>query len=787
MLFGAQASHPSIVPAEQRRLPEDGESLFGKGGFACIPVVRLRREILLEGGGRTGRDARPVEVAVLDLAFAYDGVEIRASDDDAELERDDAGEQRARFLLERFGAVEIGCEQELGALLAGDADYVVDVDGDARGICLFVAEVLPRLRALGFQVEIALDFPWQVADADTPWYARLDPADGLKADWFNLQLGIEIGGQYINLLPALLDLLEQIPPSARLESILPSGGRPFALATADDRYVLVPPDRLRVLVKVLREIYDEDAAGAGVFFLPPGLTGALVELDLGFAASGAALNWQGATNVRDRATSLATRPAGRDTRLPTGLCATLRPYQREGLAFLQHLRAHDVGGILADDMGLGKTLQTIAHLLLEKERGDLRGPSLVVAPTSVIGNWRRELHRFAPSLRVLVMTGGGRRALWRMAARHDVVLVTYATLLRDEALIEGLHFHLLVLDEAQAIKNTRSRARAVVCGVNARHRLCLTGTPIENNLGELWSLLDFLAPGLLGEEDWFRTRFAIPIEREGNDEQLRVLREHVAPFLLRRRKEEVARELPPKTEIFQAIDLVGPQRDLYESLRVAAHTEVRRAIEKKGLGASTITILGALMRLRQCCCDPRLLPGESARDVRESAKYEAFMTLLRQQLADGRRVLVFSQFARMLALLGQGLRDEDIGHVTLTGATANRQVPIDAFEKGRADVFLISLKAGGTGLNLTSADTVIHYDPWWNPAAQRQATDRAHRIGQRKPVFVHKLIVAGSVEEQMVRLQDRKQRLSDGLLGQAATAGPRLSENDVERLFSAMP
>jgi superfamily II DNA or RNA helicase len=725
-------------------------------------------------------------MAVMDLSFEYDAADA----DGKESAPDPAGERRARFLLERFGAVELDCARELQGALATDADYVVDVDGDARNICLFVAETLPRLRRLGFQIEIAADFPWQVAAAEMPWYARLDPCDGAKADWFNLELGIEIDGRRVNLLPALLDLLEQSPRAARLESLLPTGSRPFALQTVPGHYVLVPPERLRIVIKVLREIYDEETAPGGPVFLPPALTGALVELDRGFSGAGRGLEWQGATAVHERAASLLARPSSATSGAavhPRGLRATLRPYQSDGVAFLQHLRAHDVGGLLADDMGLGKTLQTIAHILLEKESGRMDAPAVVVAPTSAIINWRRELARFAPGLRVLAMKGQGRRRLWRSARQHDVLLVTYATLLRDEALTETQHFHLVVLDEAQAIKNPRSRCRAVVAGLRARYRLCLTGTPLENNLGELWSLLDFAAPGLLGDEDWFRTRFSIPIERRGDHAQLATLRDHVAPFILRRRKEEVARELPPKTELALSVELEGPQRDLYESLRVAAHAEVRRAIEKKGLGASTITILGALMRLRQCCCDPRLVPGDAAREVQRSAKYEAFMELVRRQLADGRRLLVFSQFTRMLALLGQGLRDEGIAFVTLTGATVDRQTPIDAFERGQADVFLISLKAGGTALNLTSADTVIHYDPWWNPAARRQATDRAHRIGQRKPVFVHNLIVAGSVEEEMVRLQERKQRLADDLLDDAGACGPRLSERDVERLFSRMP
>jgi SNF2 family DNA or RNA helicase len=468
---------------------------------------------------------------------------------------------------------------------------------------------------------------------------------------------------------------------------------------------------------------------------------------------------------------------------PPGLLATLRPYQAEGLAFLQHLRKHQVGGILADDMGLGKTLQTIAHILREKTEGRLTAPVLVVAPTSLLGNWRREIHRFAPALRVATLRGNDRRAQWKNLPRHDVGLVTYGTLLRDEDIARRQEFHLLILDEAQAIKNTRSQARRVLVSLNSRHRLCLTGTPIENHLGELWSLLDFLNPGLLGDETGFRERYALPIERDNNAERLSQLRSRVAPYMLRRTKEQVAKDLPPKTEILHPIELQGDQRDLYESLRVAVHAEVRQVISDRGFASSAITILDALMKLRQCCCDPLLL-GERGAEVRESAKWTYFMNLLDEQLAAGRRVLVFSQFTRMLARMGRTLRDKGVAYAELTGATANRQKPIDAFERGEANVFLISLKAGGAGINLTSADTVIHYDPWWNPAVEDQATDRAYRIGQRRTVYSVKLITKGTVEEKVVAMQERKKSIIDATLSTDEQVMEKLTWDDVRELLN---
>ena len=362
-------------------------------------------------------------------------------------------------------------------------------------------------------------------------------------------------------------------------------------------------------------------------------------------------------------------------------------------------------------------------------------------------------------------------------------MTTYPVVVRDEERFAGQRFHMAVLDEAQNIKNARSQARRALERVPAEHRVCLTGTPVENHLGELWSIFDWLTPGLLGDELSFRRFWRQPVEQRRDAERLAALREIVAPYVLRRLKRDVARELPPKTELSVPVELGRDQRELYEAIRVAAHGDVRKAIRAKGVAASAVTILDALTKLRQVCCDPRLVAMSAARGVRESAKLDAFLEMLGDQLAGGHRVLVFSQFTSMLALLSESLRARDVGYLILTGETRDRQRVVDAFEEGRADVFLISLKAGGTGLNLTSADTVVHYDPWWNPAAQAQATDRAYRIGQTRPVFVHNLYVAGSVEERVLALQQRKRWLSTTLLGDGSGAPP-LDEADIDALFA---
>ncbi len=539
---------------------------------------------------------------------------------------------------------------------------------------------------------------------------------------------------------------------------------------------------------MLRELYQPGEDDGARLRFAAIAAGALAELDAAFGRrpdGSPGLHWTGsAAGIQDRAQALRLGPPPGDITPPPGLRAELRPYQREGLAWLQHLRALDAGGVLADDMGLGKTLQAIAHIVAEKDAGRLDRPALVLAPTSLVGNWQRELARFAPYLNVLVLHGPGRHRLWAKLAHADVVVTTYPALLRDEERLAGKQFHLALLDEAQAIKNPRSQAHQLALKIDARQRICLSGTPVENSLSELWALFEFCNPGLLGDAEWFAHRFTRPIERENRTERLADLRAQVGPFILRRIKEQVARELPPKTEIIRPVELHGSQRDLYESLRLAVHDEVRTAIAEKGLGASTITILDALMKLRQVCCDPRLLRGEAAREVRESAKYQLLMELVSQQRAAGRRLLIFSQFTTMLGLIGQGLRQAGVPFVALTGSTVNRQKPVDDFQAGKVDVFLISLKAGGTGLNLTSADTVIHYDPWWNPAAQAQATDRAHRIGQKNPVFVYNLIVAGSVEERMLALQRRKRELAQGILAPVSAAAATMSVQDVESLLA---
>jgi SNF2 family DNA or RNA helicase len=465
----------------------------------------------------------------------------------------------------------------------------------------------------------------------------------------------------------------------------------------------------------------------------------------------------------------------------------LRPYQKEGLAWLQFLREQNLSGILADDMGLGKTAQTLAHLLLEKEAGRLDKPALIILPTSLIFNWKSEAARYAPSLRILSLHGPDRKALFDEIKNNDVILTTYPLLWRDADELMLHSYHLLILDEAQTVKNAQSRSAEAVRKIDARHRLCLTGTPLENHLGELWSQFDFLLPGFLGSSKQFAKHWRTPIEKMGDTARGKLLARRIRPFILRRKKEDVAQELPPKTIIVRSVELEGAQRDLYETVRAAMDAKIRDEIANRGFARSQIVILDALLKLRQVCCDPRLVKATAATKVKERAKLDLLMAMLPELVDEDRRILLFSQFTSMLKLIEQELDRLGLPYVTLTGDTIDRETPVRRFQEGEVPIFLISLKAGGVGLNLTAADTVIHYDPWWNPAVENQATDRAHRLGQDKPVFVYKLIVSGSIEEKILALQERKAELAAGILSEDRGIEVKFGNDDLAALFEPLP
>jgi superfamily II DNA or RNA helicase len=483
-----------------------------------------------------------------------------------------------------------------------------------------------------------------------------------------------------------------------------------------------------------------------------------------------------ALRSRLRALAVAAEPD-----MPEGLRGTLRPYQRLGLAWLQFLQVLGAGGILADDMGLGKTITTLAFLQRWKERAS-PAPSLVVCPTSVATNWVREAARFTPDLRVLYHHGPARDRGAPPLAETDLVVTTYALLRRDLDALAGIRFRCAVLDEAQNIKNSDSATTRAAGRLNAEMRLALSGTPIENHLGELWSLASFANPGMLGTARAFETRFERPIAADRSSPLAAELRAVVRPFLLRRTKDEVLRELPPKTEIDRVVTLTRADKRLYDALAHSLRASVARDVEKRR-GLSSLGVFTAIMRLRQMACDPRLVDPQLGREGAESAKREAFLDLVRELVAEGRRALVFSQFVQLLTLWRRDLDAEGIAYEYLDGQTTKRDEAVTRFQEGTAPLFLISLKAGGAGLNLTAADTVIHCDPWWNPAVEDQATDRAYRIGQDKPVTVVRLIARGTIEEKILSLKSKKRELTRAVIGDDARALEGLTEEDVRALL----
>ena len=467
--------------------------------------------------------------------------------------------------------------------------------------------------------------------------------------------------------------------------------------------------------------------------------------------------------------------------MPRGLQATLRTYQRRGVAWLQFLQALGAGGILADDMGLGKTITTLAFLLQRKE-AEGSAPSLVVCPTSVAGNWVREAARFTPGLRVLMLHGISRKRDHAKVADADLVITTYALLRRDKEKLETQPFRLVVLDEAQNIKNADAATTRAAGRLQASMRLALSGTPMENRLAELWSLASFANPGILGTLSSFETHFERPIVANPECAAGTELRALIRPFLLRRTKDDVLRELPPKTEIDRMVTLRREDKRMYDALALALRASVARDLEKRA-GQSSLSVFTALTRLRQMACDPRLVDPKSPPSA--SAKREAFLELVRDLVAEGRRALVFSQFVQLLTLWRMDLDAEKIPYEYLDGRTIKRDLVVARFQDGTAPLFLVSLKAGGAGLNLTAADTVIHCDPWWNPAVEDQATDRTHRIGQDKPVTVVRLIARGTIEEKILSLKAKKRELTRAVINDDAGALAGLTQADVRRLLGA--
>jgi len=516
----------------------------------------------------------------------------------------------------------------------------------------------------------------------------------------------------------------------------------------------------------------------------------------------------------------AARPTG-ETKLACPalgeLESVLRPYQKHGVAWMRFLRENGFGGILADEMGLGKTVQAlglIRSLKLERDAGTAtpgsaaaarslassaatalpshpaptlveHRPHLVVCPTSLVFNWVAEAAKFTPELRVLALQGPHRHELFARMAESDLVVTSYALIRRDAEHYRALEFDTVVLDEAQHIKNRQTQNAQAVKAVRCRHRLVLTGTPLENSVLDLWSIFDFLMPGYLGTAQDFRERYELPITRDKNVEVQARLSRRLRPFLLRRLKREVAADLPAKIEQVSFCELTSDQRSVYQQVVEASRKEILDAVGVQGLARSRMVVLNALLRLRQVCCDLRLLKLEGVDPATASGKLELFGELLEEVLDGDHRVLVFSQFVSMLTLLREWLTAANIEFCYLDGSTADRAAVVQRFQRDKTiPVFLISLKAGGVGLNLTGADTVVHFDPWWNPAVEDQATDRAHRLGQTRVVTSYKLIARDTVEEKILALQQRKREVIRATLGSEEALAEALSWEEIQELLT---
>ncbi len=746
-------------------------------------------------------------VHMLSLRFDYDGHIIQADNfsqsygilEDQRryiIERDLDFEQQCLALLKDC---EFSPAAKLGLQNFTALDLIILADSLNDSVWLwddFQQQTIPLLKEQGWQFEFDDSFYLQVDEADE-WYGEIEQDSA--NEWFEMTLGIEIDGQTINLLPALVELLvtEKDPQQlrkkilAREQIILPvmdQHSRP--------RWFKLPAQRVMGIYDTLVELYDSQALNqSGKLVLNRHQSMQFAEL-----LNDPAMQWKGAAELQQLSKKLQDFKGIESIESPAGLKTELRDYQLHGIAWLHFLHEYQFNGILADDMGLGKTVQALAYLLYLKQKQDQDQPhlpTLVIAPTSLMGNWKREAERFVPQLKVLVLHGARRQKDFSHIAQYDIILTTYALVLRDKDTHLEQFYNYVILDESQNIKNARSKTSQVIFQLKSSYRLCLTGTPMENHLGELWSLFHFLMPGFLGTQERFTRLFRSPIEKQGDSDRQLQLHKRIKSFMLRRTKEMVATELPEKTEMIRTIPLTGKQRDLYETVRLAMDKKVQDEISKKGFARSQIMILDALLKLRQVCCDPRLLSLSAAKKVNVSAKLDMLMEMVPEMVEEGRKILIFSQFVKMLEIIEQELNKANIPYTKLTGSTRNRDDVIMDFQEGNAAVFLISLKAGGVGLNLTAADTVIHYDPWWNPAVERQATDRAYRIGQDKPVFVYKLLTEETVEEKILLMQKNKQALADALYQdkvqnsetgkkQAADSAPKLSQDDLAELLNPL-
>ncbi len=762
------------LPIETKITDSDGDSLKPK-----ITICRL---------------VDPLEIYpplnALKISFVYETVEIQAFDQDIiifeiedevlRIKRDIEKESELIQSLTEFnfefippGLYASVSEKQLIAKMSNGNNptetitrwrHFMDIDRHA-------------LEKTGWLVEIDPSFNLDFIIPEDEWDVDIEEEN----DWFSLKFDINLGdknsdgskGGKVSLMPIIADLLNQYDILNLPDELL--------IEHKPNQFIVFPKEKIKPILDLIYELFDSVPIGEDAFKISKFDALLVNQLDNHNSLN---IQWSGDLRIKELGEKLANFDGIKTVSLPKLFKGELREYQSKGFNWLQFLREFEFSGILADDMGLGKTVQTLVHLQKEKSARRMKQPCLIIAPTSLMSNWKREAARFTPNLKVHISQGSERHQHFERLEEFDVILTTYPLIVRDFETLKSINYYFIILDEAQNIKNPKAKATKAIKAFNSQHKLALTGTPMENHLGELWSIYDFLMPGFLKNEKGFNQKYRNPIEKDNNPLVSKILANRVSPFLLRRTKQVVASELPPKTEIIKTVSFGDQQSILYETIRIAMEKKIQQAIATKGLNRSHITILDALLKLRQVCCDPQLVKLEQAKKVKHSAKLELLMDMVPELVEEGRKILIFSQFTSMLSIIEDAIKKEKISYTKLTGSTRKRDEVIEKFTSGNADVFLISLKAGGVGLNLTEADTVIHYDPWWNPAVENQASDRAHRIGQDKPVFVYKLVVENTLEEKILEMQAKKQALADGVYGdKKAKDASKLTADDIKELL----
>ena len=764
---GSAAPIAAATPAPVTPIFAAGSAPVARPVTGPKPIIRLAASTIWVDGDE-------LETATITLAFDYNGTRVAARSGRSAVARDRAAEAQARRVLESLGAIDLACLEDVAC--DPPVDYAVRLDRDVHALCGFSAHAVPQLRAMGWQVDVADDYPWRTVAPTTSIDVDITP-EGEKADWFSLELGVEVDGKRVDLLPALLHILDG---AGSLDQLARTPRRVLAVPVGDRTYLPIPPERLKLVLRVLRELYQD--GDKPKLAAPVARAAALAELGAALHDPARPVRWRGATDLRDRGYDLALGP--RTSTAPaslTTLRADLRSYQREGVEFLQHLRACGTGAVLADDMGLGKTLQTLALFLhVLDEQPDAR--FLVVAPTSVVANWHREADHFAPGVGACTITETAKRRGTELAdAIGDarIVVTSYALFRIEFDDYRALDWDMLVLDEAQFVKNHRGKTYGCVRRLDATMKLAITGTPIENSLMDLWSLLSIVAPGLYPDPGRFSEVYRRPIESGRAPELLATLRRRVAPLMRRRTKDEVLTELPPKIEQTVDVELSPRHMRIYQ-------TQLQQQ-RKKVLGLvgdvdkHRFEILRSLTILRQLSLDPALI--DDGHDAVGSAKLDRLIEDLTQVVAEGHRALVFSTFTRYLARVKARLDTAGIGYSYLDGRTRKREQAISRFTDGDVPVFVISLKAGGFGLNLTQADYCFVLDPWWNPAAETQAVDRAHRIGQRNAVVVYRYVSTGTIEEKVMELKERKAALFSSVMDADDALSGALGADDIRALI----